>query len=76
MQLQQVCFQANKSFVLLFNLVHYLVTHTALKNIFVWSLGKKFLCHPDKKLTNFDKVVLFLPLTQSVSKPYTYKKNR
>lgn len=41
MQLQQVCFQDNKSFVLMFNLFHYLVTHTVFKNIFVWPYRKK-----------------------------------
>lgn len=41
MQLQQVCFQDNKSFVLMFNLVHYLITHTALKKYFCLVLGGK-----------------------------------
>lgn len=66
-QLQQVCLQDNKSFVLGFNLVHYLVTLTVLKeSIFVWFLGKKFLCYTGQKLTSFDKVNSYGSLSQNL----------
>lgn len=65
MQLQQVCFQDNKSFVLIFNLFYYLLTHTVFKKNFICPLRKKLLCYTEKNLTKFDKVLLSLPSTQS-----------
>lgn len=70
MQLQQVCFQD----ILCFDVQFISLTcySYSFKKIFLFGPSGKKICYTDK-LTKFDKVLLFLSVTQSVSKPYTCK---